>query len=243
MKYRMIWLSCLAVMLICVSNLRLAAQSYCFTYTSNYADYESEGLSGISSDGTTATLHTSVLVDGYGSMTFVGGNGCGSINYGNIYHIPIAVNVIVKPDGTSVGGQINGSAGCPTCYISEQNDQSVANVNPGDEYTFNYATRVGCTLGGVAYSSDDHWTLAWSINTYARASTNPDGTAEYNLSCPNGNSNAKCALQTGDRYHGSQSFKWAEMYILRGVKHGITYCSGGAPVVYFDGYPAPFPCR
>jgi len=231
-------------MLIGVSNLRLAAQSYCFTYTSNYADYESEWLSGISSDGTTATLNTSVLVDGYGNMNFVGGNGCGSINYGNIYHIPMAVNVIVRPDGTAVGGQLTGSSGCPSCYISVQNYQSVANVAPGAEYTFNYATRVGCTLGGVAYGSQDWWTLAWSINTYGHVLSNPDGTAEYTLDCPNGNSAAKCALQTGgDHYHGSQDFVWAEMFLLRGVKHGITYCSPAGPVVYLNGWPAPFLCR
>lgn len=144
MKTRLSWVM-LCVVFVFTSQLRLAAQS-CFTYTNNYATYNS-----VSYDGN--SIYTSVTTDGQGQMNFTGGNGCGSINYGNAQHTPYAVNVISIPGtNTYVGGQQNGAPECPNCYLSVTNSQSMT-ATLGTTYAFTAAGGVGCNFGGTIFGA------------------------------------------------------------------------------------------
>jgi hypothetical protein len=86
------------------------------------------------------------------------------------------------------------------------------------------------------------WTekLGIALATYAFASENEDGSANYTLSCPNG-TKASCGAEN---YHGSQSYKWAEKSMLKETdQNGVLWCSLVGPVAYFKGWPAPMPCK
>jgi hypothetical protein len=151
-----------------------------------YADYEEEGISNISSDGTTATLYTSVEVDGYGQMNYIGGNGCSGLNFNGVLHTPIAVNKITLPDGTSVGGSMSGNGECPDCYISQTNYQSVDNISPGQNYIFQYEAEVLCTfINSVIYDPSGDWSLSWATTYGEWVPGAPAGSCNYNADCTN----------------------------------------------------------
>ncbi len=129
-----------------------SAQCY-FVYSANYAVYTSESYDG-------NNLFTSVLTDGSASMTIGGGN-CGpgyqimqnQIN--SATHTPSAYNVI---GGT--GGWGTGSSGCVNCYLSYQNNQSIA-ATPGTDYQFQEGGQVYCSVGGTIFS------LPITVHTYS----------------------------------------------------------------------------
>jgi hypothetical protein len=125
-------------------------------------------------------------------------------------------------------------------------NQQIANASPGVDYswaftyTFFYDNpygRGGCVSSAVSWLE----TLGVAINTFQFASAEANGYYEYELACPNGNSKATCPA---DLYQGSESFKWAEEFLLRGTdKNGVRWCAAAGPVTYLNTWPAPFPCR
>src|SRR5260370_1228572 len=135
-----------------------SAQCY-FVYSANYAVYTS-----FSTDGN--RIFTSVLTDGSASMT-IAGQYCGpgyqimqnQIN--SATHTPSSYNVI---GGT--GGWGTGSSGCVNCYLSYQNNQSIA-ATPGVTYSGQETGQIICSIGGVIFSIasifDVEVAKTWSI--------------------------------------------------------------------------------
>ena len=120
-----------------------SAQCY-FVYSANYAVYTS-----FSTDGN--RIFTSVLTDGSASMT-IAGQYCGpgyqimqnQIN--SATHTPSSYNVI---GGT--GGWGTGSSGCVNCYLSYQNNQSIA-ATPGVTYSGQETGQINCSVGGAIFA-------------------------------------------------------------------------------------------
>jgi hypothetical protein len=179
---KLIWL-CICIGLLTAPRTSASAQG-CFTFSNNYGTYNS-----IDSDGD--NIYTSVTVDGSGSMTITGGQGCSGINYSNAQHIPQALNIIVAPGGSYVGGQQSGPGECPNCYLSTTNYQSMAASSSGN-YTFNWNGAVYCTMGGGVFGSGGSSLLA--IHHAAYKFDHMIGTSHcaYYQQCPNGNAAALC---------------------------------------------------
>jgi hypothetical protein len=173
---------CVVVLLF--GACRTRAQS-CINYQPNYSFY-----SDISSDGT--SVFTSALVEGTSSMTLnTWIPGCNMINIGNAVHTPIAVNVISANDGSGyVGGQLTGNAGCPSCYISVQNNQSIVPIQD-KEYSYTSVGEVICNMGGPVYEASLAGGIGWGISTL-KYSTVQNQQCTYTLNCPNGNQNTSC---------------------------------------------------
>jgi hypothetical protein len=130
--------------LFCVLFSDTASAQCYFVYSSNYAVYTSD-----STDGN--QIFISVLTDGSASMT-IGGSYCGpgyqimqdQIN--SATHTPSSYNVI---GGT--GGWGTGSPSCVNCYLSYQNDQSIA-ATPGVTYSGQETGQIYCSVGGAIFA-------------------------------------------------------------------------------------------
>ncbi len=145
--------------LLCVMFSGTATAQCYFVYSSNYAVYTSESYNGID-------VFTSVLIDGSASMT-IAGQYCGpgyqimqnQIN--SATHTPSAYNAV---GGT--GGWGTGSSGCVNCYLSYQNNQSIA-ANPGQIYSWQTGGEIACSVGGVIFNTASIFDLevatTWSI--------------------------------------------------------------------------------
>lgn len=222
-------LSCLFVALILAAIPRLMAQS-CFSYTDDYATYTSESTDG-------SYIYTSVLVDGSGTMTLNTGSGC-DFNYSNAVHTPIAVNVLVDPSGSPVGGSVAGQPECPNCYLSVTNNQSIAAV-PGQNYTFNWSGQVNCSYGGNIFGTGGYIGIAIAVTTYKLVTVTSDGGGDFVQACP-GTTRATCGAQN---IHGREPTIWLEEFQLRVTVGGsLPYCIQPGIVQYFNGEPAPYPC-
>ncbi|KAA6457921.1 hypothetical protein DYQ86_21385 [Acidobacteria bacterium AB60] len=124
--------------------------------------------------------------------------------------------------------------------------QQVSNATPGVDYSWTFTEtfyydnpygRGGCVMSTISWPES----VGVALNTFAWAASEPNGFTEYTLSCPNGNDKATCPAQI---YDGSQSYKWAEEFLLRGKDaKGNRWCASAGPVAYFNGWPAPMPCR
>jgi hypothetical protein len=121
-----------------------SAQCY-FVFSSNYAVYASDNADA-------NNIYTSVLIDGSASMTIGGGN-CGpgyqimqnQIN--SATHSPSAYNRL----GT-IGGWGTGSSGCVNCWLSYQNNQSIA-ANDGQSYVFDWQGEIDCSVAYAIFTS------------------------------------------------------------------------------------------
>jgi YD repeat-containing protein len=192
------WIAFTVGSVLFTSSQMTASAQGCFTYSDNYGVY-------LSVSGDQTNIYTSVLVDGQGTMNITGGQGCSGINWGNAQHTPQAVNVIADPNGNHVGGQQSGTNECPDCYVSEQNNQSMAYDQSGNttSYTFTWNGSVYCNFGGTIFGSGGIFGIGihqtnWLIpkNGYDPISNSCTG----NLMCPNGNQHAVCG-QTPGRQH------------------------------------------
>jgi len=110
------------------------AQGCGVAMTKNFSSYETK-----TTDGT--CIYTSVLVDGSASCTPTPSCPCGSAT-----HTPKAYNVI-----GSVGGWGSGPGQCVNCYLSYQNNQSIA-AQDGVEFAFQGTGEVVCSLAGIFFS-------------------------------------------------------------------------------------------
>jgi hypothetical protein len=218
----------LLVLLFAASGSSLISAQSCFTFNDNYAVYVNS-----STDGT--NTYTSVLIDGEGDMNITGGQGCSSINYSNALHTPIALNVITN-GSSHVGGGLYGTPECPTCYLSEANNQSIA-ATPGVTYTFNWGGFVMCNFAGQIFSlqGTDFYSLA--IATYLIQSLHPNGTADYHLQC-NGESTASCGQS--NYYNAPFTSTWLVEFQLYVGVHPLGLCvppTSGLFVPYNGGDP------
>lgn len=142
-------------------------------FTPNYSSYYS-----MSSDGT--YIYTSVVIDGYTSGS--ASPGCSSV----ATHTPYATNKI-----GSVGGTVVGNGGCMTCSESVENDQKavfVVNMN------FSWGTEIVCSTFGTWVSAGGSGLVGERTSNYIYNGMNGN-VCEYNLYCPNGNTNSTCGAQ------------------------------------------------
>lgn len=125
------------------------AQAQCsFWYNLNYATYASESLDGNNN------IYTSVVTDGYASMG-VTNSGCpdGIVNQMeqaiyNATHAPASWNSI----SSNNNNWQYGNASCVSCYISEQNNNSIAGT-VGTTYNFQAGGQVYCSVGGTVFAT------------------------------------------------------------------------------------------
>ena len=99
----------------------------------NYSSYQSES-------GDATHIYTSVLVDGSGTCNPTPDCPCGSAT-----HTPKAYNKL-----SSAGGWGSGSPQCVSCYLSYQNNQSIA-ATAGTDYVFQATGEVVCSIFGVYF--------------------------------------------------------------------------------------------
>lgn len=95
----------------------------------------------ISRDGT--NIHTSVTMQGYANVTQT--LGC---NMNRATHKAGALNLL-----GNTGGWNYSASGCPTCYFSVTNNQSI-DGNPGTTYTWGCDGNSVCSLAGEFWSED-----------------------------------------------------------------------------------------
>lgn len=104
--------------------------------TQNYSFYDS-----YSSDGT--NIYTSALVEGSANCQPSLGCPCNTAT-----HTPRVLNQL-----GSVGGWSSGTPQCVNCYISYENDQSIA-ATEGVEYLFQMEGDILCSLAGLFFSQN-----------------------------------------------------------------------------------------
>jgi hypothetical protein len=86
-------------------------------------------------------IYTSVLLDGSGSCNPLPGCPCDTT-----VHTPSLYNRL-----GSTGGWEQGPSGCPSCYLSYQNNKSVSTA-PNVGFTWEKSGQVICSVAGLIYS-------------------------------------------------------------------------------------------
>jgi hypothetical protein len=124
-----------------------------FDGPSFYATPSGSALTGGADAGTLGDLLTSVVVDGSATMTLdQTAPGCDPATYGNLVaelpyatHTPSVTNIV-----NGVGGTVTGAAGCVTCYLSEQvNDSTPVTLELST--TSSTSGQVYCSVGGLIF--------------------------------------------------------------------------------------------
>lgn len=122
-------------------------------------------------------IYTAVVVDGYATCTPSPDCPCNTAT-----HTPKAYNKL-----STVGGWGSGTPGCVTCYLSYQNNQSIAGT-PGVTYDFTFAGEIDCSIVGV------FWNLLQIIEHLKIASTYVQYAGSYNKSSCGGSNAVNCAV-------------------------------------------------
>ena len=141
MKYPL-WLLTAGTLILALSSERAVAQG-CISFQPDFSEYVSE-----TTDGT--YIYTSVTFDGTGDMTITN-PGSPSCPPGTPVHTAYTENYLSWTGG-SQGGWSPGQSGCPDCYFSSTNNQSI-NGSSGDDYSFTWGAEAICSVAGTFFNT------------------------------------------------------------------------------------------
>lgn len=138
------WIARASLLLVCLAGTSrvLLAQGCGVVMTRNYSTYTSS-----SSDG--SHIYTSVTVEGSATCSPTLSCPCNTAQ-----HTPKSLNQV-----GGVGGWLSGSATCVTCYVSLQNNQTLA-AAAGTTATLSWGGEIICSIAGTFYSSGGTGTVA-----------------------------------------------------------------------------------